>query len=1281
MFGAPATGGGLFGSSAPAPTPSGSLFGAPAPVAGGGLFGSATNTPGTNLFGSTTAPAPSTMGGLFGSPTPAPTGGLFGSSLSAPAPSSGLFGTPAAAPVGGLFSPSGAATSAIVGATLPSAPTAEQVLEQKLALIEHQRQENEKLEPWRSSSYSTAASALGHTDVVSTNASAVYRATTSPSATRTMMMATPRSLTKIRPRGYAPSRVSTIGGGVSTGTAATPMGKFAQLSSPSTPLTTPGVKNLVIRAEVFTATPKVKHRIQYLTNGEVTDSNGGAIATPNHSVMNGTTPMKSNQTASTDRYRLATASPIEGQYDITSPMVSTSSKNLLPVLTKPHYTISPNLANFNEADLASMNDFTVSHDVHGSISWEGSVDVRGVNIDDSVIITAKEAAVYGREEELGTKPPLGTKLNRPAIIILNNIFPKEGTDPEKYKVKITKSTHKMGAKMINYDVDNGVWKFRIEHFSRYGLDDDDDSEEEVIDEDIAPTHDNQASIVPWSEIVKPDGTTDFFKPRSQVKKLLERDLSSSRYTAPSLSAPSFDTTDGESDEALVDLEMTDTIDQPKDLLIAAEEAFGVLTKSLEDIDAIEIEKKEIRLPLDDDSLVNGDVISQQERPIIPIASFNSCAPSISSHVASKVGAPFRPNRSFRVGWSPNNTLVTIRDRTKLVFVRPKLKVGNMSESMLEVHLKHSKFQNESNGEVVRSLPTNGTHYIEVCSSLNGYSISSRDSKVSYGVCKVVEALYGQEEHVRVNDKSMIPVIKNRSSPQMLAKFQRRQKYILGALQCLQEDSSPYPILNAVCVNDLEKATKLATARGYFQLAVILSNYNGASDDLVVQIQLWKSTGHLNSISDEEVRRVFMIIGNDLSYEHELCASKDSKALCWVSRLGLALVQGEDLDLKDILANYEAEVSAGTAPYPVSLCASNNESIIYCIFKLCATFGGRDGTITLSDTLHPSGYALNSHDYELAWHIGHLLTSLGISSLSAHQQIHVMESMVSQLLYCKLYHWAVYVALCAFPLQDLSIGQMNHFHIALAKKVINGHLYFMKESQISWLIQEVGVPVEWIEESKAAYAGYIGDKVKHVTALSNAGLYDDCARATRTLLVPEAIVIGGQKKQALKTLLVKLANATEGDRSNFFWADENGCGVVLEILQLSDRVDAYISGNLGYSQDLIHNELQIVEKLKCHIADPGDTRSSFGVSYLACHVNQPTFESTACIINLIESLCAFESKLRLLLNLSFEELNEINLLEMPLTQIIAIECQHFGLQSSFNPTDIDRLRGLAGYITA
>jgi hypothetical protein len=66
---------------------------------------------------------------------------------------------------------------------------------------------------------------------------------------------------------------------------------------------------------------------------------------------------------------------------------------------------------------------------------------------------------------------------------MHQIYPKSGAHStaeakEKFSKKIEKSTKKMGAELISYNADSGVWMFRVGHFSRYGLDDDDSDEED-----------------------------------------------------------------------------------------------------------------------------------------------------------------------------------------------------------------------------------------------------------------------------------------------------------------------------------------------------------------------------------------------------------------------------------------------------------------------------------------------------------------------------------------------------------------------------------------------------------------------------------------------------------------------------------------------------------------------------------------------------------------------------------------------------------------------------------
>merc|ERR1712013_639043 len=123
---------------------------------------------------------------------------------------------------------------------------------------------------------------------------------------------------------------------------------------------------------------------------------------------------------------------------------------------------------------------------------DGAVDVRGVDIDTVVVIESKNVTVYDEAEETGKKPQQGSKLNRPAVITMYGIYPKDGAESSaeakrKLTRKIEKSTKKMSAELLSFNAESGVWMFRVGHFSRYGLDDDDSDDDSYDDINATPS--------------------------------------------------------------------------------------------------------------------------------------------------------------------------------------------------------------------------------------------------------------------------------------------------------------------------------------------------------------------------------------------------------------------------------------------------------------------------------------------------------------------------------------------------------------------------------------------------------------------------------------------------------------------------------------------------------------------------------------------------------------------------------------------------------------------------
>lgn len=195
-------------------------------------------------------------------------------------------------------------------------------------------------------------------------------------------------------------------------------------------------------------------------------------------------PHPSSNGYSYNLYKNVVASPQEKQQTIPE-----NEKSYLPTFTKTGYTVYPSIeqmSTMSEADLAAVSNFSVKRPGYGSVEWDGAVDVRAIDLNSVVRIREREVIVYEEEEANGTKPSVGSKLNRPAVVTLHQIFPKDADGGKeasieakaKFTRKIEKTTNKMGADFISYDPLEGVWKFRTHHFSRYGLDDDSDDDDD-----------------------------------------------------------------------------------------------------------------------------------------------------------------------------------------------------------------------------------------------------------------------------------------------------------------------------------------------------------------------------------------------------------------------------------------------------------------------------------------------------------------------------------------------------------------------------------------------------------------------------------------------------------------------------------------------------------------------------------------------------------------------------------------------------------------------------------
>ncbi|GMI76538.1 DRACULA2 [Hibiscus trionum] len=161
---------------------------------------------------------------------------------------------------------------------------------------------------------------------------------------------------------------------------------------------------------------------------------------------------------------------------------------LMPKLRRSDYYTEPRIQELAAKERAELGycrrvkDFVVGRHGYGSIKFLGETDVRRLDLESLVQFNNREVIVYMDDSK---KPPVGQGLNKPAEVTLLNIkcFDKrtrqqytEGPKVEKYKDMLKKKAEDQGAEFLSYDPLKGEWKFRVNHFSKYMLEEEDEEE-------------------------------------------------------------------------------------------------------------------------------------------------------------------------------------------------------------------------------------------------------------------------------------------------------------------------------------------------------------------------------------------------------------------------------------------------------------------------------------------------------------------------------------------------------------------------------------------------------------------------------------------------------------------------------------------------------------------------------------------------------------------------------------------------------------------------------------
>jgi len=137
-----------------------------------------------------------------------------------------------------------------------------------------------------------------------------------------------------------------------------------------------------------------------------------------------------------------------------------------------HLEIVPDIYALPPSDLRSVRNLTIRKAGVGEVCFNGELDLMNEHkvLEELPSIIRLEPGEVVLYPDPGTKPPEGEGLNRPATITLfqcmppnNGAFP-DAESKSKYRERIARMTEQKGARFVDYDCDNGIWRFRVDHF-------------------------------------------------------------------------------------------------------------------------------------------------------------------------------------------------------------------------------------------------------------------------------------------------------------------------------------------------------------------------------------------------------------------------------------------------------------------------------------------------------------------------------------------------------------------------------------------------------------------------------------------------------------------------------------------------------------------------------------------------------------------------------------------------------------------------------------------------
>lgn len=918
-----------------------------------------------------------------------------------------------------------------------------------------------------------------------------------------------------------------------------------------------------------------------------------------------------------------------------------------PVLKNTDYYTVPSyerLQQMTESELAQVEGFTVGCHGLGSVEWIGKTDVRYLNLDELIFFERKEVIVYKDEEH--NKHPLGSGLNKPAIVELLGIFPpRKSPTIEAYKERVKQRTQDIGATFLDYSGDKGIWRFRVEHFSRYGFDDDDDDDVDMADaatqQPLQDVKNKMAGVGrellanrPSSAVVTADRAALF--------------RNSSMFSASSSSAvASF------GGETFVPSGSRERWVTGSETASLSAEADAV---ALENPASPRAEPEKVSMP----TSLCFPMPPISLKPLGLGAASDHVAPSDKSPtyqlMQQAAGQPVSAARnhmdagvfmarSFRCSWGPNGEFVNLgrlvtkpqsadsfdaRTRHRVCIEFPLRSAATIKRKAaihdgLKMHFECASQRQRSvsedeehesdkrvvpNAPHVFALPSDALlvrclhRYVEFAETLANKS-GSGFAQQKHQLWKLVRALWGQEHTVKDMESNALLPLAARDDPTALENLDTfqwldlRRQFLSRWLEDAVREStpggflstSPESVLQLLMQHRIADAAETAMGCGDFRLATLVAQADSMESAdfrslLETQMASWSDNGTLEFM-DESIILIYSLLSGSV----EVVTTnlfQQGKLSSWL--VGLAQFfwykQGPATSLETVLKWLREAIEKRQTPAPRSpfVAAGDKDDVLMEVMKLYV-----DATGSLCDVLSPSGWAASQTesasghhlDYELSWHLHSVLRAIGYR-LDSQWESHIQQNFICQLEGAGLWEDALYVAL---TISDAAERASTCRALLMRNADM---LHKLPAAQREELAVRLGLPMEWVSEALAVLA--VSKRARHEEiAHWMAAQQFEAAHACLVAHVAAPCLFAGEKD-----VLYQLLSELEPHRlsipqwSSCARVDAIGGGLVLEYLRLEQQKGLEAGRELEFLQR-VQNLSQLLASAKSVQTEAADKR--------------------------------------------------------------------------------------------